>query len=40
MKKIVQKFIGDAVRHALKSGSKHSGALIVSPLADHLTIKP
>ena len=40
MKKIVQKSIGDAIRHALKSGSKHSGALTLSPVADHLTIKP
>ena len=40
MKKTVQKFIGDAIRQALKSGSKHSGTLAVSPLADHLTIEP
>ena len=40
MKNTVQKFIGDAIRQALKSGSKHSGTLGVSPLADHLTIDP
>ena len=40
MKKTVQKFIGDAIRQALKSGSKHNGTLGVSPLADHLTIEP
>ena len=39
MKKTVQKFIGDAISQALKSGSKHSGALAVSPIADHLTIE-
>jgi ATP-dependent Clp protease ATP-binding subunit ClpA len=40
MKKIVQKFIGDAIRHALKSGTRPSGTLAVSPLADHLIIEP
>ena len=40
MKKTVQKFIGDAIRQALKSGAPPSGALAVSPLADHLTIEP
>jgi ATP-dependent Clp protease ATP-binding subunit ClpB len=40
MKKVVQKFIGDAIRQALKSGSKPCGALTVSPLADHLSIEP
>ena len=40
MKKTVRKFIGDAIREALKSGSKHSGALTVSPVADHLIIQP
>ena len=39
MKKILQKFIGNAISQALKSGSKHSGALAVSPIADHLTIE-
>ena len=40
MKKTVQKFIGDAIAHALKSGAQFSGTLAVSPLADHLTIEP
>jgi len=40
MKKMVQKFIGDAIAHALKSGAQLSGTLAVSPLADHLTIEP
>ena len=40
MKKTVQKFIGDAIRQALKSDASPSGALAVSPLADHLTIEP
>lgn len=40
MKKTVQKFIGDAIRQALKSGAQPSGTLAVSPLADHLTIEP
>jgi ATP-dependent Clp protease ATP-binding subunit ClpB len=40
MKKTVQKFIGDAIAHALKSGAQPSGTLAVSPLADHLTIEP
>ena len=40
MKKTVQKFIGDAIAQALKSGAQPSGTLAVSPLADHLTIKP
>ena len=39
MKKTVQKFIGDAIRQALKSGASPSGTLGVSPLADHLTIE-
>ena len=38
MKKTVQKFIGDAIAQALKSGAQPSGTLAVSPLADHLTI--
>jgi ATP-dependent Clp protease ATP-binding subunit ClpA len=40
MKKTVQKFIGDAIRQALKSGASPCGALAMSPLADHLTIDP
>jgi ATP-dependent Clp protease ATP-binding subunit ClpA len=40
MKKMVQKFIGDAIRQALKSGAQFDGTLAVSPLADHLTIVP
>ena len=40
MKKTVQKFIGDAIAQALKSGAQLSGTLAVSPLADHLTIEP
>lgn len=40
MKKTVQKFIGDAIAQALKSGAQPSGTLAVSPLADHLTIEP
>ena len=39
MKKTVQKFIGDAIRQALKFGASPSGTLAVSPLADHLTIE-
>jgi len=39
MKKTVQKFIGDAIAQALKSGAQPSGTLAVSPLADHLTIE-
>ena len=40
MKNTVQKFIGDAIAQALKSREQSSGTLAVSPLADHLTIKP
>jgi hypothetical protein len=40
MKKTVQKFIGDAIAQALKSGAQPCGTLAVSPLADHLTIEP
>jgi ATP-dependent Clp protease ATP-binding subunit ClpA len=40
MKKTVQKFIGDAIAQALKSRAQPSGMLAVSPLANHLTIKP
>jgi ATP-dependent Clp protease ATP-binding subunit ClpB len=39
MKKTVQKFIGDAIAQAFKSGAQLSGTLAVSPLADHLTIE-
>lgn len=39
MKKTVQKFMGDAIRHALKSGESASGRLGVSPIADHLAIE-
>jgi ATP-dependent Clp protease ATP-binding subunit ClpA len=39
MKKRV-KFIGDAIRRALKSGASPCGELAMSPLADHLTIDP
>jgi hypothetical protein len=38
MKKTVQKFIGDAVRDAMKAGALSSGVLTVSPLNDRLTI--
>ena len=40
LKRTAQKFIGDAIRQAIKSGAPHSGVLSVSPLADHLTIEP
>lgn len=39
MKRTVQKFIGDAIRHALKSGASANGRLAVSPIADHLAIE-
>jgi hypothetical protein len=39
MRRTPQKFLGDAVRQALKSGASSSGSLTVSPLADHLTIE-
>jgi ATP-dependent Clp protease ATP-binding subunit ClpA len=39
MKKTVQKFIGDAVRDALKAGVPSSGVLAVSPLNDRLMIQ-
>jgi ATP-dependent Clp protease ATP-binding subunit ClpA len=39
MKKTVQKFIGDAIRQALKSHASSSGVLVISPIADHLTIE-
>jgi ATP-dependent Clp protease ATP-binding subunit ClpA len=38
MKKTVQKFVGDAVRDAMKSGAPSSGGLTVSPLNDRLMI--
>ena len=38
MKKTVQKFIGDAVRDAMKAGAPSSGVLTVSPLNDRLII--
>ena len=38
MKKAVQKFIGDAVRDALKAGAQSSGVVTVSPLNDRLMI--
>jgi ATP-dependent Clp protease ATP-binding subunit ClpA len=38
MKKTVQKFIGDAVRDAMKAGASSSGVLTVSPLNDRLII--
>ena len=39
MKRTVQKFIGDAIRQALKSNATPNGILAVSPLADQLTIE-
>ncbi|CAN5421869.1 hypothetical protein BH09VER1_BH09VER1_29650 [soil metagenome] len=39
MRRTAQKFLGDAVRQALKSGASPSGSLTVSPLADHLAIE-
>ena len=38
MKKTVQKFIGDALRDAMKAGASSSGILTVSPLNDRLII--
>lgn len=38
MKKTVQKFMGDAICHALKSGASANGTLAVSQIADHLAI--
>ena len=40
MKRTLQKFIGDAIRHALKASRTPAGTLAVSPLADALTIQP
>ena len=39
MRKTVEKFIGDAVRDALKSGARSSGVLTVSTLNDRLIIQ-
>jgi ATP-dependent Clp protease ATP-binding subunit ClpB len=39
MKRTVQKFLGDAVRDALKSGARSSGILTVSALNDRLIIQ-
>ena len=39
MKGTVQKFVGDAVRDAIKAGEPSSGVLIVSPLNDRLKIR-
>ena len=39
MKGTVRKFVGDAVRYAIKAGEPSSGVLIVSPLNDRLMIR-
>ena len=39
MKKTVQKFIGDAIRDAMKAGAQSSGVLAVSLLSDRLMIQ-
>jgi ATP-dependent Clp protease ATP-binding subunit ClpA len=39
MKGTVRKFVGDAVRDAIKAGQPSSGVLIVSPLNDRLKIR-
>jgi hypothetical protein len=39
MRKTVEKFIGDAVRDALKSGARSSGILTVSTFNDRLIIQ-
>jgi ATP-dependent Clp protease ATP-binding subunit ClpA len=39
IKRTVQKFIGDAIREALKAGAPPSGTLAVSPLNDRLVVK-
>ncbi len=39
MKRTVQKFIGDAIRHALKSGCRPTGTLAVAAPSDALTIQ-
>jgi ATP-dependent Clp protease ATP-binding subunit ClpC len=38
IKQTVQKFLGDAIRQALKTEAPSSGILVVSPLADGLSI--
>jgi len=40
MRKTVQKFMGDAIRRALKSDRSPAGTLIVSPTVDSLTFEP
>jgi ATP-dependent Clp protease ATP-binding subunit ClpA len=39
MKGTVRKFVGDAVRDAIKAGEPSSGVLVVSPLSDRLMIE-
>ena len=39
MKGMVRKFVGDAVRDAIKAGEPSSGVLVVSPLNDRLIIE-
>jgi len=39
MKRTVQKFIGDAIRHSLKSGYKPTGRLAVTGMSNALTIQ-
>lgn len=39
MKKTVQKFLGDAIRQAIKAHQIPTGTLAVAPHADHLTIE-
>jgi ATP-dependent Clp protease ATP-binding subunit ClpC len=39
MKKTVQKFIGDAISQAFKSDASSGGTLVISSIADHLTIE-
>jgi ATP-dependent Clp protease ATP-binding subunit ClpA len=39
MKRTVQKFIGDAIREAIKAGAPPSGTLAVAPLNDRLVIQ-
>ena len=39
LKKMMQKFIGDAIRDAMKAGAQSSGVLAVSLLSDHLMIQ-
>jgi len=40
MKNTVRKFAGDAIREALKSATVPSGALVVSPRGDNLSVLP